>query len=86
MEVSQLLQIIQNELDEVSFHHDKDWEYTTASGNGVNAHEAYTMLSSLARQINSAAGKELISFTYDLEELKTKYASLGYGEDEDEEE
>lgn len=84
MEQSALIKIIQTELDELSFHCDQDWEYTTSNGNGVNAFEAHSMLSSIADQINKAAGKQLISQEYDEEALKAKYRELGYSFDEDE--
>ncbi len=86
MEQSALIKIIQTELDELSFHCDRDWEYTTSQGNGVNAFEAHSMLSSIAHQINEAAGQDLISFEYDEEALKAKYRELGYSFDEEDEE
>lgn len=86
MEQSALIKIIQTELDELSFHCDQDWEYTTSSGNGVNAFEAHAMLSSIADQINKAAGEQLISQEYDAEALRAKYRELGYSFDEDEDE
>lgn len=84
MEQSAIIKIIQTELDELAFHCDQDWEYTTSNGNGVNAFEAHSMLSSIADQINKAAGEQLISQEYDAEALRAKYRELGYSFDEDE--
>ena len=86
MEQSAIIKIIQTELDELAFHCAQDWEYTTSSGNGVNAFEAHAMLSSIADQINKAAGEQLISQEYDAEALRAKYRELGYSFDEDEDE
>lgn len=83
MEIQKLIEIVQSNLDHAGFCADKDWEFNTG-GNGVNPAEAYSTLRGLAREINEAAGEELISFDYDEEQMKEIYRGYGYPVDEDE--
>jgi hypothetical protein len=87
VEASEIIKIVQANLDSAGFCADKDWEFNSG-GNGINPCEAYAALKGLAIEINAAAGEDVISFEYNEEEMKQIYRDFCYpvdDEDEDDE-
>ena len=67
MQTSDILSIIQSNLDHATFCSDSDWEFNSGANDinpGVARGLARATLQDLAKEINKAAGEELIHFKY----------------------